>query len=63
MRTKYEYETIIQGHFAGYWEDVSTYAKPQTKAERDVIQNDLREYRASGVGVYRLINRRTLRAS
>jgi hypothetical protein len=51
---KYKYRLVIQGNF-GYWEDMCDYDE---KTERKDALNDIREYRASGQGIYRLIKRR-----
>lgn len=53
-KNKYEYVKVIQGHFGQGWEDCSEY----NKEEFGNIKNDLKEYRLSGTGSYRLINRR-----
>lgn len=50
---KYLYRLVIQGNF-GYWEDMCDY---DAKTERKECLVDLKEYRASGQGVYRLITR------
>lgn len=51
---------IIQGNYGSHgWEDVSAYAKSETKQARE----DLRAYRTSGAGVYRLIRRRVNRVT
>ena len=53
-KNKFEYVKVIQGHFGQYWEDVSEYNKEEFKN----IKHDLKEYRLSGIGSYRFINRR-----
>lgn len=61
MPNKWEYERIIQGNFGHGWEDVSCYkAKSDGNApDHKLVQNDLFEYRRSGIGVYRVISRRS----
>jgi len=58
---KYEYEKIIQGNFAGYWEDVSAYPAKSDGCSIDsaMVKHDLQEYRASSQGIYRVIFRRS----
>lgn len=56
-----ELNYIIQGNYGYGWEDVSWYPlgirqcnySEQTK----LMRNDLKEYRASGCGTYRVIKR------
>ena len=55
-QTKYKYVKIIQGRFGYGWEDVSEY----DKADFSIVKNDLKEYRLSNTGAYRVINRRVL---
>ena len=55
-QTKYRYVKVIQGNFGYGWEDVSQY----DKQEFSTVKNDLKEYRASNTGVYRVIDRRRL---
>ena len=55
-QTKYNYIKVIQGHFGHGWEDVSDY----DKQEYPLVKNDLKEYRLSNTGAYRVINRRVL---
>ena len=58
MRTaKYNYVKVIQGYFAGYWEDVSEYEK----CDFPCIKNDLKEYRKCSPHSYRVISRRVLK--
>lgn len=58
--TKYIYLYVIQFRcYGGVWEDVCIYPKCDYKY-RDVL-NDMREYRASGIGDYRIIERREKR--
>ena len=61
---KYSYIKVIQGNYGYGWDDVSTYAcrseGGMTKQERRLLQHDLKEYRASGSGTYRVIKRREL---
>jgi len=58
---KKELVYYIQGNFSGPWEDVSGYpcGGKRCKASQawHECKNDLREYRASGQGVYRIIKR------
>lgn len=56
-KLKYKYRLVIQGNFGGDygWEDMCDY---DAKTERKDCLKDLREYRNSGQGAYRLINRR-----
>ena len=55
-QTKYNYVKVIQGNFGYGWEDVSLY----DKQEFPTVKNDLKEYRLSNTGVYRVIDRRIL---
>ena len=55
-RPKFSYVAVIQFKCDGLqWEDVCEY---WTDEERKNAHNDLREYRMSGGGKYRLIERR-----
>ena len=55
-KPKYSYVAVIQfKHDDLPWEDVREY---WTDEERKSAHNDLREYRMSGGGKYRLIERR-----
>ena len=51
---KYSYVKVIQGNFGYGWEDVSIY----DKQDFSLVKNDLKEYRLSNTGAYRVINRR-----
>ena len=53
---KYSYVKVIQGNFGYGWEDVSLY----DKQDFSLVKNDLKEYRLSNTGAYRVINRRVL---
>lgn len=53
---KYSYVKVIQGNFGYGWEDVSEY----DKQDFSLVKNDLREYRLSNTGSYRVIDRRIL---
>ena len=55
-QTKYSYVKVIQGNFGYGWEDVSEY----DKQDYSLVKNDLKEYRLSNTGVYRVIDRRVL---
>ena len=55
-QTKYKYVKVIQGYFGYGWEDVSEY----DKADFYAVKNDLKEYRLSNTGAYRVIDRRVL---
>ena len=60
---KKELNLVIQGNYGyGYgWEDVSSY--PCGERQKDyyeqakLMRHDLKEYRASGHGIYRVIQR------
>ena len=55
-KNKYAYATVIQFRYGGLpWEDVSEY---RTAEEKKNVRHDLKEYRMSGYGQYRAINRR-----
>ena len=55
-KTKYSYVAVIQFKHDGLpWEDVCEY---WTDEEKKSAHSDLREYRMSGDGKYRLIERR-----
>ena len=53
---KYSYVKVIQGNFGYGWEDVSIY----DKQDFSLVKNDLKEYRLSDNGAYRVIDRRIL---
>ena len=55
-QTKYKYVKVIQGNFGYGWEDVSEY----DKQDFSLVKNDLKEYRLSNTGAYRVIDRRIL---
>lgn len=55
-QNKYNYVKVIQGNYGYGWEDVSEY----DKKEFSTVKNDLKEYRLSNTGAYRLIDRRIL---
>ena len=55
-QNKYSYVKVIQGNFGYGWEDVSEY----DKQEFATVKNDLKEYRLSNTGPYRVIDRRIL---
>ena len=55
-QTKYSYVKVIQGNFGYGWEDVSEY----DKQDYSLVKNDLKEYRLSNTGTYRVIDRRVL---
>ena len=54
-KSKYAYITVIQFKYCDLpWEDVSEY---WTAEEKKNVRHDLKEYRMSGYGQYRIINR------
>ena len=53
---KYNYLRVIQFNCGYGWEDCSEYEK----SEFNQVRNDLKEYRLSGGGSYRVINRRVI---
>ena len=55
-QNKYSYVKVIQGNYGYGWEDVSEY----DKKEFSMVRHDLKEYRLSNTGAYRVINRRVL---
>ena len=55
-QNKYSYVKVIQGYGSYGWEDVSTY----DKQDYHLVKNDLKEYRLSNTGAYRVVNRRVL---
>ena len=55
-QTKYIYVKVIQGNYGYGWEDVCEY----DKQDYPLVKNDLKEYRLSNTGPYRVINRRVL---
>ena len=63
MTIKNELVYYIQGNYAlGYgWEDVSGYPlgyrQKNRKEQMESLRHDLKEYRASGCGIYRVIKR------
>lgn len=64
--TKYDYKKIIQGNYGHGWEDISEYEATSTgsmkKEERDLLKADLKEYKASNQGTYKVIFRKTLKS-
>ena len=55
-KSKYAYVTVIQFKYGDLpWEDVSEY---RTAEEKKNVRRDLKEYRMSGYGQYRVIKRR-----
>ena len=55
-QTKYSYVKVIQINGSYGWEDVCMY----DKQDYPLVKNDLKEYRASNTGAYRVIGRRIL---
>ena len=55
-QTKYIYVKVIQGNHGYGWEDVCEY----DKQDYPLVKNDLKEYRLSNTGSYRVIDRRVL---
>ena len=55
-QNKYSYVKVIQGNFGYGWEDVCEYDKQEFSA----VKRDLKEYRLSNTGAYRVIDRRVL---
>ena len=55
-QNKYRYVKLIQGNFGYGWEDISEY----DKQDFSLVKNDLKEYRLSNTGSYRVIDRRIL---
>ena len=55
-QNKYSYIKVIQGNFGYGWEDVCEY----DKQDYSLVKNDLKEYRLSNTGAYRVIGRRVL---
>ena len=51
-KNKYNYIKVIQGYYAGYWEDCSEYDR-----DDKTIYQDIKEYRLTGYP-HRIINRR-----
>ena len=60
-KPKKELVYYIQGNFGYGWEDVSAYPlgyrQVNYRDQMDSLKHDLKEYRASGQGVYRVIKR------
>ena len=55
-KSKYAYISVIQFKYGDLpWEDVSEY---WTAEEKKNVRRDLKEYRMSSDGQYRIINRR-----
>ena len=55
-KNKYAYATVIQFRYGDLpWEDVSEYWMAEEKKN---VRRDLKEYRMSGYGQYRVIKRR-----
>ena len=55
-KNKYAYATVIQFRYEDLpWEDVSEY---WTAEEKKNVRRDLKEYRMSGYGQYRAVERR-----
>lgn len=66
MRTnKYTYYRVIQGNFGTGWEDVDWHECDSQgllpREKRGELRYNLREYQASGQGVYRIVGRRERR--
>lgn len=57
-KNKYAYVRVIQVDLGQGYEDVCEYRKD----EADNAHDDLKEYRASGIGTYRIIHRRVKNA-
>ena len=59
--TTRELNKIIQGNYGCGWEDVSYYPLGYRQCnygeQMKALRHDLKEYRASGMGVYRVISR------
>jgi hypothetical protein len=55
MKNKYMYRLVIRGNFGECWEDMCDY---DTKTERKDCFADIKEYRSSGQGSYKIITRR-----
>lgn len=59
-QNKYSYVKVIQVSYdSRIWEDVCEYDKD----EYDTCRHDIKEYRESGYGQYRVISRRVLNES
>lgn len=60
-KPKRELVYYIQGNFGCGWEDVSAYPlgyrQVNYRDQMDSLRHDLKEYRLSGQGVYRVIKR------
>ena len=55
-KNKYAYATVIQFRYGDLpWEDVS---EDRTTREKKNVMRDLKEYRMSGYGQYRAVERR-----
>lgn len=55
-KSKYKYVAVIQFKYGDLpWEDVSEY---RTTREKKNVMRDLKEYRMSGHGQYRAVERR-----
>ena len=61
MAQEKELVFYIQGNFCGRWEDVSAYPMGQRRKNYSeqfpLLKHDLKEYRASGQGIYRVVKR------
>lgn len=49
---------IIQGKFGAGWEDMAIYSEAEQRQSKNIVKEDLAEYRASGFGIYRVISKR-----
>lgn len=60
---KYNYYKVIQGNYGYGWEDVDYHASNSQGMAIDnkTLKHNLKEYRASGIGSYRVIFRKELR--
>lgn len=60
-QNKYKYLKVIQGWFSGAygWEDCAEY-DTKNPEEMKTIKHDIKEYRLSGQGSYKIIKRRVL---
>lgn len=57
-KNKWCYLWVIQGNFGYGWEDDSAYDKKESSYGQ--VRAELKEYRFSGYGCYRVIERREL---
>lgn len=57
-KTKDVYIIQFYDPYCGEWEDVTEYSNPDYENPRQSCKQDLKEYRFSNIGIYKMIIRR-----